>query len=206
MSPACAAQSGQSRRCLSGLGLRSAKGGHARARGGTGFSLVEVLIGLAVLALLTLAAAPSYGRWIAETELANVAQALADAIDVARAEAIKHGGRANVCKSADGAHCATAGGWEAGWLVYLDDNRNGQADPDEFVTRTQPAAARGITARANAPLANYVSFTALGHARLLSGALQMGTFTVCRPGYRGHRVVLANSGRVRIERMVDACP
>ena len=45
-----------------------------------------------------------------------------------------------------------------------------------------------------------MSYTSLGHARMLNGALQMGTFTVCRSGQRALHVVLANSGRVRTER------
>ena len=40
---------------------------------------------------------------------------------------------------------------------------------------------------------------------MLSGALQMGTFTVCKPGVRGYRVVLAHTGRTRIERLAAAC-
>ena len=67
-------------------------------------------------------------------------------------------------------------------------------------------AAEGIEVRANRPVADYVSFTGLGHARLLNGGLQMGTFTLCRRGAPARRVVLANSGRVRVEKSRDACP
>ena len=65
---------------------------------------------------------------------------------------------------------------------------------------------RRITATGNRPLADYVSFTSAGHARMLSGALQMGTFTVCRTGEPAIAVVLANTGRVRVEETTARCP
>jgi len=34
----------------------------------------------------------------------------------------------------------------------------------------------------------------------------MGTFTVCKPGRNALLVVLANSGRVRIDRSRQPCP
>jgi type IV fimbrial biogenesis protein FimT len=60
--------------------------------------------------------------------------------------------------------------------------------------------------RANRPLAEYVSYTGIGHARMLNGALQMGTFTVCRSGHRALDVVLAGSGRVRVDKTGRRCP
>ncbi len=59
---------------------------------------------------------------------------------------------------------------------------------------------------ANRPVDDYVSYTSLGQARMLNGALQMGTFVVCRRGQRALHVVLANTGRVRIEKTTDRCP
>jgi len=59
---------------------------------------------------------------------------------------------------------------------------------------------------ANRPLDDYVSYTSFGFARQLSGALQMGTFVVCKPGLNAIHVVLANSGRARIDRTVIRCP
>jgi type IV fimbrial biogenesis protein FimT len=58
---------------------------------------------------------------------------------------------------------------------------------------------------ANRPVADYVSFTPLAQARLVNGGLQMGTLTVCRPGHAAIRVVLANSGRVRLESSAESC-
>ena len=63
-----------------------------------------------------------------------------------------------------------------------------------------------IEQRGNRPVADYVSYTGLGHARRVDGALQMGTFVVCRTGHKARKVILANSGRARIEATSDACP
>ena len=70
----------------------------------------------------------------------------------------------------------------------------------------EQAAPAGVTMAANGPLRHYVSYTSLGHARMLNGALQMGTFTVCRRGRPAVDVVLAHSGRVRIARTSAICP
>ncbi len=107
----------------------------------SGWSLVELTVALAILALLLGLGAPAYSQWLAETRVANLAHALADAIDRARSEAIKHGGRATLCKSADRRGCTTAGGWEAGWLLFLDDDADGAPDADEIVVGAEPAAA-----------------------------------------------------------------
>ncbi len=183
-------------------GMRSAPG----VRNRKGFTLVEVAVALGIVGVLLMAALPSYAEWMADTEIANTAHHLADSMSLARSEAIKHGGRVNLCKSDDRAQCSTAGGWESGWLVYRDDEGTGQPNAEAAVVRVEPPARPGVTARANQPLANYVSYTALGHARLQSGALQMGTFTVCKSGRRGYNVVLANAGRVRVERSTGICP
>ena len=102
--------------------------------------------------------------------------------------------------------CVPAGTWESGWILFIDSNDDGQVDAGEQVLWTGEAAAPGITIAANAPLVHYVSYTSLGHARLRNGALQMGTFAVCRRGRNAVDVVLAHSGRARIARTTDVCP
>jgi type IV fimbrial biogenesis protein FimT len=171
----------------------------------TGFSLIELTLVLAIFGVLLAVGPPTYRDWIASRQLANHAQFLADTLDIARSEAIKSGYRVNVCKSADRKQCTTRGGWEAGWIMYIDENHDGDIDTDEQLLRFDGAAPDGITVQANQPVANYVSYTSLGHARMISGALQMGTFVVCKAGQDALRVVLANSGRARIDKTRERC-
>jgi type IV fimbrial biogenesis protein FimT len=177
-----------------------------RAANRAGFTLVELAIALAVGGVLVALALPVYHDWIADYQQMNFARDLAGSMNVARSEAIKRGLRVNLCKSADRKQCAAGGDWEQGFLVYVDADHDGQVDGRDAILRAEGPALPGITARGNKPLASYVSYTSMGTARLVSGALQMGTLTVCKRGRRAIDVVLANSGRARIQKGAALCP
>ncbi len=192
------------KRAVSGM----AAGRFARMHNGIaarGFTLIEILIALAIFGVLLRLGLPTYRDWIASQQLANHAHYIADTLDLARSESIKHGYRVNLCKSRDRRVCTDDGGWEQGWLLFVDENDSGQVDDDESVLRREGPAGNEITMRGNRPVEDYVSFTSLGHARLRSGALQMGTFVLCKPGQNALNVVLANSGRARIDKTTDRC-
>jgi len=170
-----------------------------------GWTLIELMIVVAIGSLMLAAALPQYRDWIATHQLANVAEQLAGSMNLARAEAIKRGYRVNLCRTLDRRHCSNTAGWENGWLVFVDANRDGEKNDDEPLLRAESASPSGIRVGGNRPVADYVSYTSLGNARLINGALQMGTFTLCRTGLHAVHVVLANSGRVRIETSADVC-
>jgi type IV fimbrial biogenesis protein FimT len=90
--------------------------------------------------------------------------------------------------------------------VFADLNDDGDRDPDETIVAVEPSSFRGITIRGNKPVSQYVSYTSYGHTRMTNGALQMGTLTVCRSGSDAVDVVLANGGRVRVDRTKIKCP
>jgi len=156
-----------------------------------GFTFIEIMIALVIFGLLPTMALPAYRDWIAAQQLANHAHFIADTLDLARSEAIKHGYRVNVCKTRDRRQCTDVGGWEQGWLLFVDENRSGQVDDDTIVLRR--LVGDGITMHGNRPVEDYVSYTSLGHAWLLGGALQMGTFVSCKPGQNALKVVLATA-------------
>ena len=170
------------------------------------FTLVEMLVAIAIVTMLLVAGAPAFYSWLASYELANHTKHLAETMTRARTDAVRTGERVNLCKSPDRRQCADGGSWEGGFIVFVDENQNGLIDEGERIIGVDGPAPRGITISANRPLDDYVSYTSLGRARMLNGALQMGTFTVCRRGERAMHVVLANSGRVRIERTASVCP
>jgi len=170
------------------------------------FTIVELVVALAIATLLAAIAVPVFHDWLAAYQLANHAKHLAESMTRARTEAIRRGHRVNLCKSANGQSCADMGRWDAGFVVFADVNRDGRIDAGEPLLGIEGRAPNGITIDANRPLDDYVSYTSLGHARMLNGALQMGTFTLCRSGQFALRVVLANSGRVRMEKTSVRCP
>ena len=179
---------------------------HRRRRARRGFTLVELLVALAIAVALMLLAIVGLQSWIPRAQQRNQAEALVQALHEARAEAIKRGHRVDLCASADQSTCDPLGRWELGWLLFDDPDRDGDRDAAEDIARVEAAAGNRITVRGNRPVARYVSFTSHGHARLASGALQMGTFTVCKPGLDAIEVVLANGGRPRLQEVAVPCP
>ena len=99
-----------------------------RRSGQAGFTLMELLIGIAVLAILTTLALPAFTQFIANNRLAAEANELVASFQFARSEAIKRGVQVQVCSSADGASCG--GNWTQGWIAMADPG-----GPDQAVLR-----------------------------------------------------------------------
>lgn len=188
--------------------VRQSPGELARLRG---FSLVELLVVTVIVAVVMAVALPSMAAMLVNQKVGAFASALLVSLQLARNDAVTRGGTTVVCKSDDGVQCVSGGGWEQGWIVFEDANHDAQRSPDERLLARQDAAPGGFSVRGNTPVARYVSYNALGSTRLVSGALQAGTFTVCtaQPGLgtESRQVVLAVTGRARIQRgATGVCP
>lgn len=171
-----------------------------------GFTLIELVIALAVAGLLAGLALPSLASFIAEQRLREDAHRLANAIELARSESIKRNGHVVICATTPTQACGEARHWHEGWVLFEDRDGNAEFDPPDALVQRDGIAAPGVTMTGNRPVEQYLRFDFLGRARLVTGALQMGTIEVCKTGLRGYRVVLANAGRARIERRSGPCP
>ena len=93
-----------------------------------GVTLIELMIVLVIAGILMGTAVPSFLGVIRSTKLTNAANDLLISLTLARSEAAKRHDRVALCKSADGACCASTGGWEQGWIVFHDANDNGKRE------------------------------------------------------------------------------
>lgn len=89
-------------------------GGRRLARQ-SGFTLVELMVTIAVLAVLLGIAVPSFTNSTLGSKLRTQANDLAAAALLARSEAIKRNQAVTLCASSDGATCT--GTWASGWIV-----------------------------------------------------------------------------------------
>jgi type IV fimbrial biogenesis protein FimT len=112
-------------------GSSSREGGR---RGSGGFTMVELLTALAVLAILVALAVPNFNDASLSARLNGFANSLVASAQVARSEAIKRNSTIRLCASVDGDDCDGTG-WEQGWIVMTDDDvvlQRQQALPSEF--------------------------------------------------------------------------
>jgi type IV fimbrial biogenesis protein FimT len=90
-----------------------------------GVTLVELMVVVAILAVLLTIAVPSFQEWIALARLRSSTSDLATTLAKARLHAIKVGNRVTVCASLDSVSCTASTDWEKGWIYFVDVLRSG---------------------------------------------------------------------------------
>lgn len=110
-----------------------------RSRGSRGFTLIELIVTVVILAILVTLIVPSFNNASLSSKLSGFANDLVASAQLARSEAIKRNSNVTMCASEDGDTCGTTAGWELGWIVIVDPGGANErllqahsALPDEF--------------------------------------------------------------------------
>lgn len=179
------------------------------SRTSKGFTLVELMIVLAIVSIMLGTGAPAMSSVIRSVQLGNASNDLLWSLLVARSEAVKRKSRVTVCKSGDGHSCTQGGSWEQGWLVFQDADDDGQPTQGERILQYAPPLSAEMRMTGNLPLANYVSYGPTGTTKSLNGGFQAGTITLCRRSAEpadARQIIVSSSGRPRVQKSrVDYC-
>jgi type IV fimbrial biogenesis protein FimT len=160
-----------------------------------GFTLIEAMVTIVLLAVFVSTAVPSYQWLLTRNRVVSEINSFVATLQLARTEAIKRGQTVRVCTSSSGTGCSTSADWDDGWLVFVDTDDDGDFDSNETRLRVGQGFSSGDRFTGNTHVAHKVSFTRIGFVT------QGGSLTLCPSSgntSEARAIVISLVGRVRL--------
>ncbi len=182
-----------------------------------GFTLIELVVTLALAALVLGFAVPSTVHMMRTSTVISMNNDVVADLQYARSEAIKRNVPVTMCASTNGTACAAANSnnWDTGWIVFVEstafDGTRANAEP---IVRTHTGATTDtMTIRTGTggvlTVAGVVSFQGNGFPVFpASTDVPLGDFIVCEannPAEYSRRVRLNQSGRISSAGSTTSC-
>lgn len=167
-----------------------------------GFTLVELLVAVSLLAVIVSAAVPAFNRLTERERAVASTNTLVAHFQLARNTAISRKTFVTVCPTADGARCADNNVWSNGWMTFVDASKTGQPQSGKDILRVEPNNSRSLFMHSGGR--RRVRFTPAGMAYGTNI-----TVNICPQSGSdaGRAVIVSNPGRVRTTKKIarEAC-
>lgn len=188
------------------------------SRAMAGFTLIELMISIAIVAILLAMAVPSFQSLLRSRELAAETGRVRTALSFARNEAITRKQHVVVCPSSTGTSCAASNSWSSGWMIFVDINENGlrstTTSDGEIILRVQgvPEGQVRITSGVETSPSTNAKYTVRYNE---SGSKELGVteLRVCAGNALAssdtefsRTIDIANSGSARMKWGTTTCP
>ncbi len=164
----------------------------AKQKKTSGFTLVEVLITLALFAIITTSVAPSLGNFYKQNKVAAIVNNISSALQLARHTAISQNVFVVVCPTKDMINCSAD--WNDTKMIFVDEDADDVYDANEEIIGTADLV-KDYKIKSNR---NLLRFAPVNTAQTVNATIKIcptdenNSFT--------RALVLSNVGRVRIER------
>ena len=160
-----------------------------------GFTLIELMVVVAVAAVILGLAVPSFAEFIARSRVISATNDLMAFVNYGRSEAIKRGQRVVICKSDDGASCG--GTWGDGAILFVDADSDSSADSGEAVLRKL----EGISDRVTLSGPDTIVYLPMGDV------LASGSFVINGgdDNEKKRRMCVGGTGRVESKQYTESC-
>ena len=158
-----------------------------------GVTLVELVVGMAIVGILLAVGAPSYRSWIQNVQIRNAAEGIQNGLQLARTEAVRRNGNAVFVLTNDAptVTSVTAIATGTNWIVRAPD-------PNGTVVLIQGRAAAEGSANvtvATTPATSAITFTGFGRTTLAASV----AIAVDNPnGDRNLQIQVSTGGQIRL--------
>lgn len=175
-----------------------------RSKSQRAFTLIELMVTIAIAAVLMTIAVPSMTSFLGNNRVAATTNTLVHSLQVARAEAIKRSMPAGVCTSNDptsaAATCDAGAGYSSGWIVYADTNLNGTREVGEDIIHIAEEVSPAFTFTPTAQFSDQIYFNDSGGSITTAGQPIAGSININFSGGEEIRdVFVAANGRINAE-------
>ena len=163
-----------------------------------GFTLIELMITIALGAIVMGIGVPSFQNLVVKNRIQTQASEIRSSLAMARVEAIRRGLRVRVCPGQNG--CDGSANWHGGWNSFVDRNNDNNIDPNETQLEVHIRLDGGSTLTG----ANHVIFKSDGTAAIARTLAGGNALSLCWPDDdkkkpRHRRSIEVNAvGRVRV--------
>jgi type IV fimbrial biogenesis protein FimT len=172
-----------------------------------GFTLLELMVVIAIIAIFMGLAAPNFSSLVASTRLSSQTNDLTADLRLARSEAAARGTRVVICPTTDGgATCsASASDWASGRLVFVDTNADGAKQSGETALRYTSALSGNTSMGASGFTAVPIIFGSYGTLLVGGNPGGSGAFKLCSSSTAmGRQISIGANGKPILTKV--ACP
>lgn len=172
-----------------------------RVRINSGFTLIELMVTLAVVAIVATIAVPAMSDMVTRSRTTAAFNELQGLVGYARSESAKSPGEpVLLCPSKNGTSCASQADWSIGWLIARDADDDGSVGAAETVLKVVGAMPAGINLTVKT--GNSTKFDTASISLVRNGAPAAGnqiTFKLCDAfgASEARGVILSVSGQAR---------
>ena len=169
-----------------------------------GFSMVELMVALAIGGILLAVGLPSFQDIMAHSKMSEANNSLVYSIQLARSSSMERLEPVGLCVSndplPDDAVCSVGGNYNNGWIVYADTDADGVRDlNEEILDRVEPPGA-AFTFTPTAAFENQIYFSDSGASINVAGVPISGTIGVdYANGIQIRQITVSANGRVTTE-------
>ena len=171
-----------------------------------GFTVVELMMAVAILGILTLIALPNFENQVRRSAINKVQEDLYADLVFARSESIARGRHVSICAvsdpEADLPSCSSSeDDWNKGWMVFTDSNHDGDVDAavnytpaDEYLRLYTNSNKDQMTLSTDKTA---ITYSSRGMLKTTTGS----TLTFCdkKASYSDALVISPGTGRVRYD-------